>query len=169
MKCFSEDCFSARDNKAQCRKEQNFYYKWHWHAVFRPKDSKYLIQHRLWNSWVSFAKWSEKSECSKSIYWKGMVYFLCFINGRELLSRVTKCVWGEAVLLIQCWESINSKIVEKISSAFVINWFVWSLSNHLFRSIKYEWKHLPFIFFYWNFYSSISNNNSHFNLEILHH
>ena len=22
------------------------------------------------------------------------VWFICFINGRELLSRVTKCVWG---------------------------------------------------------------------------
>lgn len=41
-------------------------------------------------------------------------------------------VYGEeAVLLIQCCERINSKIVEKIGSTFVINWFVWSLSNHL--------------------------------------
>lgn len=31
---------------------------------------------------------------------------------------------GEAVLLIQCCERIKSKIVEKISSTFVINWFV---------------------------------------------
>ena len=71
---------------------------------------------------------------------------------------------GEAVLLIQCCEIINSKRVEKISSTFVVSWFVWSLSNHLFisTSIKCEWKHLPFLFFHWNVYSSISNNNSHF-------
>lgn len=139
IKCFSADCFPARDNKAQCRKEQNFYYKRHWYAVFRPKDSEYLIQHGLWDSWVSFAKWSEKFERSKSIYRKGMIYFSLLYQWRELLPKVTK--WGEAVLLIQCCEGINSRTVERIASDLSLSSLCdhcqnISLSRHLYNVNK---------------------------------
>lgn len=130
---FSEDCFSARTTKLSVRKEQNFYYDDIGMQFFTAQGLKisYSAQTMKLMSFICQVEWKVwmfKKHLLKRI----MVYFiLALLMEENYCLEVTKCVWGEAVLLIQCWERINSKMSGKISSTFVINWFVWSLSNHL--------------------------------------